>query len=271
VLEGDNNWRLFSPGSGAVNQDERKRILCRSLLVADQPAGKALWYRLFGYACLMAAGRRVAEVNRFWTDRLDAVGFWDATSTPDAHFGDATQRVFMAAVELEFRNQNAGGEAAHFWRRVFYDVRKVHRLVWEHCFPETVIRLVRGGHGDQLAHFLRSGQLDGQPNWLNVFGQSAGAPLLFIIRELVRLGVIGNEEVRPQSFFVCTPVRRARQWIGWLEGDEPDGWTFPQLVDLSGRMHDRINGHAQLRGFHDIPLLHMGLTENGRPEKVVRP
>lgn len=261
VLEGDANWPLWAiQGNG--EREEHLRIYLRA---PGTDAGKALWYRLFGYACLMAAGRRTGELRDFWTVRLGA--FWKRTSSPD-DFSTTTVELFQQAVEAEFDDLNARGEDAHYWRRVFYDIRKVHRMVWQNDFPSSLMALANQGHCDGLAHFLRTGELLGQPNWSGTFGQSAGAPLLFIIRELVRLGIIPNDAAC-HAFFVCTPVRRAMRWIGWLERDEASGWTFQQLVDLSEELHNRIAAEEEVRqqllGYYDIPLLHMGLTENGPP------
>src|SRR5208337_684891 len=132
-------------------------------------------YRLFGLACLMAAGRRTSEVQDFYRCELNGRHFWERTSVP--FFGTEADSLFAELVRTTFASANAPGEHAHFWRRVFYDVRKMHLLVWgEYNFPETLLEFIDAGHGDQLVQFIKSGQsdkLDGHKAWAGVFGQSA--------------------------------------------------------------------------------------------------
>ncbi|WCJ60911.1 hypothetical protein NXS98_07260 [Fontisphaera persica] len=78
VLEGQPNWALF----GAWNQEwqelpmqDRATALREAFLATTNDTGKALWYRLFGFACLISAGRTMTELRRFWTTRLDAQHF----------------------------------------------------------------------------------------------------------------------------------------------------------------------------------------------------
>ena len=178
--------------------------------------------------------------------------------------------MFAELVRTTFASANAPGEHAHFWRRVFYDVRKMHLLVWgEYNFPETLLEFIAAGHGDQLVQFMKSGQsdkLDGHKAWAGVFGQSASSPVFFLVREFCRLGVIPKAElakVEPFAFFVSTPVRRAMARIGWLDWESVRDYEFQSLANLSEKLHDKLMsepepGKKLLRDY-DIPLLHLGL------------
>lgn len=263
VLEGEANWPLFHDGN-APGPEHRRAELKRLLLAPETAEGKALWYRLFGYACLVSAGRHMTELRRFWLGRLQPEHFWERTSAGD--FSEATQAIFEKAVTAEFTNMAAGGEQAYFWRHVFYDIRKVHRMV-QNEFPAALLELVQRGRGEYLRQFLRTGYLPGpeQPRWVGTFGQSADTPLGFIIRELLRLGVITDETVRPYAFFVCRPVLRGLTKIGWIP-EADSGFSGEQWL---AKLAEDPQYGPLLRPYFDIPLLHMGLTH--REDKMPTP
>lgn len=263
VLEGAANWPLFH-GGNVPGMEQRKTELKRLLLAPKTAEGKALWYRLFGYACLVSAGRHMTELRRFWMERLQPEHFWERTSAGD--FSEATRDVFEKAVTAEFTNMAAGGEQAYFWRRVFYDIRKVHRMV-QNEFPAVLLDLVQQGHSEHLRQFLRTGHLPGpeQHRWIGTFGQSAGTPLGFIIRELVRLEVITDEAVHPDAFYVCRPVLRALAKIGWI-ADADNGYSGEEWL---AKLQKESEHGSLLRRFLDIPLLHMGITH--REDKIPTP
>jgi hypothetical protein len=267
ILEGDYNWPLFFEAPEA-DPIKRKEHIKKNLHAANSTDGKKLWYRLFSLACLMAAGRRMTEVRSFWQTELDGCDFWKITS--DSGFGQATDGLFKEVTTRPFANLAGSGENAYFWRRVFYDIRKIHRLVWDDDFPATLMELLNDGRGNQLLNFLRTGFLPGQNPWMGVFGQSAGAPLFFIVRELCRLGVIDDPAVRPLAFFVCSPVRRAAEKIGWLKLGSSEIYEFNALAAMSEQLYKRIISELQqepkiceaMLEIYDIPLLHLGLNGN---------
>ena len=200
----------------------------------------------------------MTELRQFWLERLNPEGFWERTSEGD--FSARTREIFERAVTAKFTNAAAGGEQAHFWRRVFYDVRKVRRMV-DNEFPAVLLNLVNEGHGEHLLQFLRTGELPGpdQPRWVGTFGQSADTPLRFLIRELFRLGVITDEAVRPYAFYICRPVLRALGKIGWIS-DESPGFSGEQW--LAKLTEDSIHSPL-LAPYFDIPLLYMGIMYRG--------
>ncbi len=266
TLEGDDNWPLwnlvgFAGRSVIPDLDGRKALLKSTLLAVNDDDGKKLWYRLFSFACLMSAGRRITEVREFWRNQLEAARFWEQTSR--AEFGEGTDALFDGLIARPFHDLSASGEYAYFWRRVFYDIRKIHTLVWENEFPSVLLELVNKGRGTDLLAFLKTGHISGQKSWVGVFGQSAGSPLFFLVRELCRLGVINDDSVRPYAFFVSAPVRRAMERIGWMPKGLGNNADFETLAALSESLHKRISSDReygkQLLEFYDIPLLHLGL------------
>jgi len=212
---------------------------------------------------MSAAFGNMERLRRFWRDELEARGFWEETSRKDA-FAETTRRLFGRLVEREFTNTAAGGEDAEYWRHVFYDVRKVHELVWQKGFADTVLQLAAdparvGG----LIEFLRSGQLPGQRSWSGVLGQSAGSPLFFVGRELRRLDIIPHTEFDHRAFFPCAPVRRAARQIGWIDRKLADRSDFASLAEISERIYRKITEDEEFKmkmlPYYDIPLLHLGL------------
>lgn len=269
VLEGEANWPLFH--DQPIPGDEQRRAeLKRLLLAAETPEGKELWYRLFGYACLVSARRRMTELRQFWRQRLKPAGFWARTS--DGDFSEESREIFEQAMTAK-NSLGADSEQAYFWRRVFYDIRKVHRMV-QNDFPAVLLELIQQGHGEHLPQFLRTGHLPGpdQRRWIGTFGQSAGAPIFFVVRELCRLGIVPGEalaNLRPLAFFACTPVRRAAARIRWIDAALAARTDFESLAEVSRQLHERISSdrsiddaaRQQLLDLYDIPLLHLGLTE----------
>lgn len=266
TLEGE-NWSLLYPGDATAKENRIEKLRRE---VTDVASCKNIWYRLLGLACLMSVRGRTRSLQRFWKEQLGS-GFWERTSQ-DCDFGESTRDLFKKLVSREYKDANSSGEFANYWRCVFYDVRKVHHLVWQCNFAETVLQFMADpARADQLPHFLRSGRLDGQDSWAGVLGQSAGASIFFVVREFCRLGVItapALDGVRRLAFFPCTPVRRAAVRIGWLEPKLAERTDFEGLAEVSTRLFEKIaddpnideNSRKQLLELYDIPLLHLGLN-----------
>ena len=270
TLEGE-NWPLLYPDDSTAIA-KRKEKLQNDLSHPETDEGGRIWYRLLGLACLMSAGwGRISTLREFWQGTLEPADFWNATAGKDK-FANETRELFSKLVMRTHPNVAASGEAADYWRHVFYDVRKVHELVWQHEFAGTVLRLASDpARALELPQFLRSGQLAGQQPWAGVLGQSAGAPLFFVVRELCRLEIIpppALESLRPLAFFPCTPVRRAAVRIGWLGDPSLAGCTdFQSLAEVSKQLYEKIKSDTsvdeatrkKMLNLYDIPLLHLGL------------
>ena len=270
TLEGE-NWPLLFPGDSSA-KDERMEKLQSDLSHPETDEGGRIWYRLLGLACLMSAGwGRLSTMRKFWQGTLEPANFWNRTAGKD-NFANGTQELFSKLVLRTHSNIAASGEDADYWRHIFYDVRKVHELVWQHEFADTVLRLASDPkHAHSLPQFLRSGLLPGQKPWAGVLGQSAGAPLFFVVRELCRLGVIKSpalETLKPLAFFPCTPVRRAAVRIGWLDPALAARTDFESLAEVSKKLYERVANDTSvdevsrehLLDLYDIPLLHLGLN-----------
>ena len=264
TLDGDSNWPLLFPNDSTPKARRSEKL--RTTLAQPEGEGREVWYRLLSLACLLSAQGRTETLRNFWLEKLEAGGFWNATALIKCDFANLTRELFGNLVLQRHSDGAATGEWADYWRRVFYDVRKVHELVWHHNFAETIVQLALDSRrsGD-LTLFLRGGQLAGQPAWAGVLGQSSGAPLFFVARELCRLNLAGSPDLKRLAFFPCTPVRRAALSIGWLQPPLARATDFKSLAKVSEQLHQRVQGHPELAKLFDIPLLHMGLTCDSLP------
>lgn len=253
-------WPLFGPEG--LGENERRAQLVAGLSAPATPAGRRLWYQVLGFACLMSAGWPVERVLRFWTAKLAPVGFWEHTENGFS----AADSIFEDAIHEEARGASAAGEDATFWRRIYYDVRKVRHLIYENQFAEAVMELAQDPRdAAHLLQFLKTGKLPGERAHRGVLGQSAGSPLFFVVRELRRLGVIPHPEVDASAFFVCTPVRRLAARLGWIEPKLAASYDFESLGEASHRIHTAAmalaaKDAAVFRKWFDIPLLHYALN-----------
>jgi len=264
VLEGQ--WWPCLYGNDDLTPVGRRRRLKSQLSEPTSPEGRLLWYKLLGIACLMSTGRRVTEIQRLWGEELNPLGFWQKTA--DEGFEQTVDVLFPKIVSRSLTGSSARGENAYFWRRVFYDIRKIRSLVYEYSLPETMLDLaVDLKKPDALLDFMRNGSIPGQKPWIGVPGQSASVPLFFVMRELRRLGVLASDTADVHCFFVCRPVRRAAAAIGWIDPGRVEHYEFDQLKEISGALYDRLaDGSAEgkeLLELYDIPLLHYAQKELG--------
>ena len=253
-------WPLFFSDLPGLGSEARRARLVAELSKPETPEGQRLWYQVLGLACLMSAGWPVARVLRFWNEKLAPASFWELAE----HGFGAANSIFEQVIHEEARGANAAGEDATFWRRIFYDVRKVRHLIYKNQFGEAVMELARDSRdAEHLLQFLKTGKLPGERAWRGVLGQSAGTPLFFVVRELRRLGVITHSEVDASAFFVCKPVRQVAARLGWIRWEEVALCDFESLQALSAKIHKAAKASAAADAcaeWFDIPLLHYALN-----------
>jgi hypothetical protein len=255
-------WPLFGP-DGLDDEDRRTRLVA-GLSAPETPEGQRLWYKVLGFACLMSAGWPVERVRRFWTEKLAPEKFWEHT---EKDFG-AADAIFEKVIGEEVSGANAAGEDAIFWRRIFYDVRKVRHLIYVNDFAAEVMDLAADSRSSaHLLQFLKTGKIPGSRAHRGVLGQSAGSPLFFVVRELRRLEVIKHQEVDASAFFVCKPVRELAARLGWIDPKLAASYDFESLGEASHQIHAAAmaggSEHvAVFRKWFDIPLLHYALNHS---------
>lgn len=240
--------------------------------------GKAAWYRLLCLGCsfstLLGTSPRERVIG-LWGDRLGA-DFWNKT-IPDslgaagkAEFNRSLDAFFEKIIHKLFSNGNASGEDAEFWRRVFYDFRKMHYFVFRNHLPETILEYTSFSQADGigLIRFLKSGEIQdefrdpNQSRFTGVIGQSMSSPLLFIMRELARLGVI-DHRFSSACYYMNRPARRVASWLGWIRDDGFSVPTFSDLLLYSQAIHETVVGsHPELQGYYDLPLQWYALTRH---------
>jgi hypothetical protein len=236
--------------------------------------GKEHWYRLLCLGCSMSIplGRNpAARIIPFWRDRLNAE-FWEATipaTLEDAKSSGYDHRLdafFEDIIHQTFLDENSSGEDADFWRRVFYDFRKMHHYVFrDNDLPGVLMQLANSDEvdGSALISFLRSGQIPvsmqmpGNERWAGVIGQSMSAPLLFVMRELRRLNVLPPARFDRACFYMNSPARRVAYRLGWISDEARRDYSLGNLVSLSECIFNRINEseHSEVLLPHfDLPL-----------------
>lgn len=241
------------------------------LLDTDGILGRAAWYRLLCLGCALSLplGRTpYNRIMRFWEERLGD-DFWQATvpetlqiaTTPK--FEERLDRFFEKIIHQTFRDANASGEEADFWRRVFYDFRKMHFFVFgESNLPDLILQIAcsDGVGGSQLVQFLRSGRVPrslhsaGHERWAGVVGQSMSAPLLFVMRELRRLRII-PEDFESACFYMNSPARKVAARLRWIDPSQQGHGSFEDLLSVSEAVFNKMKSEApELAPYFDLPL-----------------
>lgn len=259
-----------SLGELVLPNSNEETLIARHLCEPTTLDGKAAWYRLLCLGCTLGLPlgiHAVVQVKRLWNEDLGPE-FWKATipdslgslSAPD--FNTNLDSFFEEKIHQLFRNENAAGENAAFWRRVFYDFRKMHHFVFRNDFAETIMDFARceEADGHALINFFKTGKIPdvmqdtSNPRYRGVIGQSMTAPLLFVMRELRRLGLL-DERFEPACYYMNGPARRVACWLGWLdEGTRREG-DFSTLVSFSEQIHTRMQKELpDLDLYYDLPL-----------------
>ena len=214
-----------------------------------------------------------------WTVSEDRFGnrFWEETipsNLSDLHkheFHGSSDAFFVDVIHRYYKNENAAGEDADFWRRVFYDFRKMHHFVFRNHLPETILEFADfpEADGGNLIRFLRSGHIPSDmqdpnmPRFRGVIGQSMKAPLLFVMRELRRLDVI-DERFDEACYYLNSPARQVACQLGWIDSKERRGGEFSKFVDLSQKIHERMEAEmGDLAQYFDLPLQYYAHTHPG--------
>lgn len=232
-------------------------------------AGKEVWYRLLCLGCSFSTllGRSPRKrVKELWSERLGDK-FWKSTvpgsldDADDIDFNRSLDAFFEDVIHQTFRDSNASGEDAEFWRRVFYDFRKMHYFVFRNHLPETILDYTGfdTADGPGLIQFLRTGEIQddfrdpNEPRFTGVIGQSMSSPLLFIMRELARLEVI-DERFHAACHYMNRPARKTACRLGWIHDDGLSRFSFSDLVDQSKSVHRGLEEVPEFNGFFDLPL-----------------
>jgi hypothetical protein len=232
--------------------------------------GKSAWYRLLSLGCTLGLplGIRPLDLLKTLWDTELTEEFWQATipesleNVTSKEFNQKLDSFFEKKIHMLFRSDNASGENAQFWRRVFYDFRKFHHLVFTNDLPETILQFAsyEEADGPSLIGFLKSGRIPisiqdpNTPRFRGVIGQSMKAPLLFVMRELRRLGVL-DERFDAASYYMNSPARRIARQLGWLGDETRYAGDFSDLVDQSEIVHRRMQDEIpELVGHFDLPL-----------------
>jgi len=267
---------LVFPGSDPNGDDERRNCL---LAVTDSDAAirrdsLSAWYRLLCLGCSLSIPLGTTPIDRiqeFWTRSLSKHLYWEKTIPTDlANVNDdkaerALDPVFNEIIHAIFKDKNSSGEDAHFWRRVFYDFRKMRRLVFSNDFPRYLLKVAAHPEttGNDLVAFLKSGDVPthlqdaGFEKWTGVIGQSMSGPLLFVMRELRLMGVLADDRFNSVCYYMNTPARRIATRLEWIDSEDRRSYDFESLLSISERVCVAMNEADEekaLIDFLDLPL-----------------
>jgi hypothetical protein len=255
-LEGWMGQLVF--GAGMKSQDSRRKILQDH----SSAAGRAAWLRLLCLGACLGVCAKPKYIKSFWENKLPDVWRFlipaDVNQPKDNAYERQLDEIFIKAIHREFNDKRATGEDAELWRRVFYDFRKLHHYVYRNELPRSLLELATqpGLRAASLVHFLKSGFLPGgQKPWVGAIGQSMTAPLLFLLRELGRLGVI-VPRFDASCFYMNAPARRVARQLGWITERELALFDIESLIEMSRMCHAKMKVELpeDLHRFFDIPL-----------------
>jgi hypothetical protein len=241
--------------------------LRKLLREADSLQSQHAWHRLLCYSCALGSRMRWGGVLGFWKSSLLERGYFLAVE-PDAlgdadstEFSTSLDGFFESLIHQEFRNLDASGEGAEFWRRVFYDFRKLHYYVYRNDFGKVLLEVIEEAEsGEDILLFLRSGRLRGNDPWKGVVGQSMTAPLLYLMRELRRIGVITHDGFDDCCFFMNGYARSTAFRLDWITEDERRAYDLQSLIQLSKKVHQRVTQEIpEMLPFYDLPLQSVAL------------
>jgi len=253
TLEGWMGTLVFGTqiGSGDHNYQGFKKTLTST----ETEVRNAAWYRLLCFACALGAKVPRSTIRAFWETTLEQTRFWEITTGP-THTSSELDKFFENLIHREFRSIYAEGEQAELLRRVFYDFRKLHFLTYENDFAGVILEILAGvGNGCDPIRFLRSGWLPNDRPWRGVIGQSMTSPLLFLMREWRRMGLVASNRMDHHCYYMNAAARRGAYRKGWLKVNQLYAYSLPDILDASRTVHAKLIESVDWDPMHfDIPL-----------------
>jgi hypothetical protein len=194
-------------------------------------------------------------IKDFWNVTLAETDFWEVT-TRNEHRTNELDSFFEDLIHREFRGIYARDEQAELFRRVFYDFRKIRFLVYQDDFHETMFEVLSGVEaGLDPVKFIRGGWLPDGSMWRGVIGQSMASPILFLMREWRRMGLITSSIVDHSCFYMNGPARRAACRRGWLSWDRYYAGGIEDVRSASRDVFQRLQNEPLWDPMlFDIPL-----------------
>lgn len=231
----------------------------KALRSQDEDVRNRSWYRLLCLACALGARVPRTTIQQFWETTLEHTGFWEIT-TGQTRNSAKLDSFFEGLIHREFRSVYAEGEQAELLRRVFYDFRKLHYLTYENDFASVLLEILDAmDDGANPVLFLRSGVHPDGGIWKGVIGQSMTSPILFLMREWRRMGLITSERLDHHCYYMNTAARRGACRKGWLSWDDLYLYSLPEILEASRQVHEKLQESSEWDpGLFDIPLQQIG-------------
>ena len=264
TLEGWMGTLVFGTKPGS--QNHRYGSFRKILESPDEDVRVRAWYRLLCLACALGTKVPRSTIQVFWETTLELTGFWEITTGRDRD-SSKLDKFFEDLIHREFRSIYAEGENAELLRRVFYDFRKLHFLVYENDFVGVIREILAAvDDGANPVLFLRSGALPNSSIWKGVIGQSMTSPLLFLMREWRRAEMISSNRMDHHCYYMNTAARRGACRKGWLKWDEDYyAYSLPDILEASRKVHEKLQETKEWDPRHfDIPLQILGGVQSRR-------
>jgi hypothetical protein len=253
TLEGWMGTLVFETQPGENGHSYKN--FAKLLTSGDTEIRNRAWFRLLCLACALGARVPRSTIRNFWQTPLQQTGFWKIT-TGGTREESKLDEFFEQLIHREFRSVYAAGEQAELLRRVFYDFRKLHFLTYQNDFPEVILEILNGiDDGMNPVLFLRSGALPDGSIWRGVLGQSMTSPLLFLMREWRRMGLITSDRVDDQCYYMNASARRGAFRKGWLSKDDLYAYSLQDILEASRKTHEKLlETQAWDPMLFDVPL-----------------
>ncbi|OGQ97879.1 MAG: hypothetical protein A2505_03060 [Deltaproteobacteria bacterium RIFOXYD12_FULL_55_16] len=217
------------------------------------------WLTLLLLGAFHTIGRTTPEQHRGFIDRCMQRGWWQVFS---AERPQERSSEWMGVLEEYFDEQIDSSEYEH-WFKQFGSIYRLSRHLDSYVDVFfSLDRLVQAGKkvetilATRAANVFQGGGIDAPP-----IARTLGKGACFVVRELMRRGVLSDPEIIPYCY---APVGRVRALLSRM-GADVDENAAP--LDQSQAIHQFLAAHlgqerATFLGHFDIPLQVLAKKEN---------
>jgi len=235
-------------------------------LSGDGEDARQIWFRVLAVCAAIQTGHRVNEARRF-LNYFQSEGFFDRLY--EARDSDGFRRIVEQGLEQYFEDrQGLHNEWTVYWR-LLYDFEKARQLItrWD-LIP--LLHEVASEAPEEITGFLKYGKLPGAARDQKGLGQSVGKQAFFVVREMLRLGVWGQDAeqraaLEKAAYYPSRHTRRLVSQCGLLEDyDDPsrqltlDGFYMFSHDLCSLVASSEVQDHFE--SYYDVPFLHYTIT-----------
>lgn len=219
----------------------------------DDLKARKEWLKLFLLGATFTLGGVSAEQHRGFLEWSDSRGWLDKFAAPRFELGT------FAGDILEYLEESADRQQFYYWMRLFVPLFQISN--WLDSYVTVLIEVNKMDTVQPLNQLLspaRNPRLSGTGIHAPSLRRTLGIGACFVLRELVRIGVLSTPFVHCHCYVPSRPVRALMTRLGCegLEGGRPQA----EMSDVIYRfLQDHMGaGAATFDGTFDIPLLLVG-------------